>query len=191
LMTLIHIDMDPLCFYDPECNFRLWIATMRLDVGCLDGPKGINGYYMFHKCCKYLDVWMTLKETLWTVHSLCKSWMMQFKNVNFRNVMEYGMPQWPEWNMNHLIIFIPWILQVLGCPGALKENLDNGLSVILMWIFIHDVRDDIYRVFITLNEIQFELPLGDGIQDLILCLSLQMSRWTVLNQWILPVLWIL
>jgi len=40
-----------------------------------------------------------------------------------------------------------------------------------MWIFIHDVRYDIYLAFIMLNEIQLELPLGDGIRDLILCLS--------------------
>jgi len=68
--------MDLLCIYDPECSFRLWIATMRLNVGCFDGTKGINGYYIFHKCCKYLDAYMTLKETLCTLHSLCKTWMM-------------------------------------------------------------------------------------------------------------------
>jgi len=43
---------------------------------------------------------------------------------------------------------------------TLKENLDDDWSVIWMWIFIHDVRDDIYRAFITLNEIQFETKLG-------------------------------
>jgi len=46
---------------------------------------------------------------------------------------------------------------------TLKENLDDDLSVIWMWIFIHDVRDDIYRAFITLNEIQFEIETKLGM----------------------------
>jgi hypothetical protein len=90
LYSFIIEGMDLLWFNDPECKYRRRIAAVRwnmwlfddlnwiMDIICsinemeyviIRWPKLNYGYYLFYKWFKYLDALMTLKKTLWTLHS--------------------------------------------------------------------------------------------------------------------------
>ena len=130
-----------------DCELPLW--NMR----CLNDPKRImyiicsmNLLLCFYdpEWCSILWMWITTRR-----------WNMSL------NFVRIWMPCNSE--RNQLILFIPWILQVLGGMLRWPKGKPRWWLKCDMDVCIHDVRDNIYSAFTTCNQIQLELLLEDEI----------------------------
>jgi len=92
-------------YYDLVCNSRLWIVTqiwyMSLSfeiIMMLDDPKGIDGYYLSHKCCKCLDASMThmiYEPEFWNYYDASMTRKELMDIICPINVSSVWMPRWP------------------------------------------------------------------------------------------------
>jgi hypothetical protein len=75
------------------CDIWAWVLKLL----CLDYPKGIDGYYLSHKCCKCLDASMThmiYEPEFWNyVASMTRKKFMDI--ICPINVASVWMSRWP------------------------------------------------------------------------------------------------